>query len=367
MKTIGVRFRRASKIYTFEAAGVECSVGDPVLVETERGVALGRIAVAPAELKGPPAQPLKKAMRVANEEDLERESKNRELEKEAFDACGELVREKGLSMKLLIVESLFDRSKVIFYFEAEGRVDFRELVRDLARRFHTRIEMRQVGVRDEAKIIGGVGCCGRELCCAKWLSDFAPISVRMAKSQNIALNPAKISGICGRLMCCLAYEHKMYEELSRGMPKVGKKIETPYGEVKVIRRNALESSFTIYAEGKEIEVDLVEFREGRIKIPELEVLPKSKEAEEREAKREKRRAERRPQPRRPRSSDKKPSDAKPDNRQAGNKPEQKDNAPSPAGEKGKETKSDDTANQQQRRRRRRRRRPSGSREKKQDG
>jgi cell fate regulator YaaT (PSP1 superfamily) len=260
VKTIGVRFRRASKIYLFEAPEADCVLGDRVIVETERGMALGKVAASPRENSGPFPQPLKKVVRMAEERDVQREEKNHELEIEARRACIGLIAEKNLPMKLLTVDVLFDRSKIIFNFASEGRVDFRELVRDLAKRFHTRIEMRQVGVRDEAKMVGGVGCCGRELCCAIWLSDFAPISVRMAKSQNISLNPGKISGICSRLMCCLAYEHQMYEDLSQGMPKVGKRVRVPKGEGKVLRRNALEGSFVVLVEGEEIEVTLEEYR-----------------------------------------------------------------------------------------------------------
>ncbi|TAL18669.1 hypothetical protein EPN96_00745 [bacterium] len=264
LKTVGVRFRRAGKVYTFEAPEAECSSGDRIIVETERGLALGKVVTGPRELTGTPPQPLKKVLRLAGPEEIAREEENVRIEKDAFRHCQTLIREKELPMKLLTVESLFDRSKMIFYFASEGRVDFRELVRDLARLFHTRIEMRQVGVRDEAKIIGGVGCCGKELCCAQWLTDFAPISVRMAKSQNIALNPAKISGICGRLLCCLSYEHQMYEDLSRGMPKVGKKVMTQKGEGKVIRRNALDGNFVIYGEHGETEVDLEQYKKFKL-------------------------------------------------------------------------------------------------------
>ena len=173
MKTVGVRFRRASKIYTFEAPEAQCAAGQLVVVETERGMALGTIAVAPEEKAKLPSQPLKKVLRLAEERDIVREEKNRELEDEARKVCVGMIAEKGLPMKLLSVECLFDRSKIIFNFASEGRVDFRDLVRDLAKRFHTRIEMRQVGVRDEAKMVGGVGCCGRELCCATWLAKIA--------------------------------------------------------------------------------------------------------------------------------------------------------------------------------------------------
>jgi cell fate regulator YaaT (PSP1 superfamily) len=205
---------------------------------------------------------LKRVLRMAEERDILRYEQNCELEGYAHQFCSELIREKSLPMKLVDVEYLFDGSKAIFYFASDGRVDFRELVRDLARQFHTRIEMRQIGVRDEAKMVGGVGCCGRELCCATFLTDFAPISVRMAKDQNVSLNPVKISGICGRLMCCLGYEHKMYEDLARDMPKLGKRVQTPKGEGKVIRRNVLENTFAVVIEGKEFEFTLDQWRGG---------------------------------------------------------------------------------------------------------
>jgi cell fate regulator YaaT (PSP1 superfamily) len=266
LKTVGVRFKRACKVYTFQPGDAEYQPGDWVVVETERGMALGEIVAQAAE--GPePGQTLKKVLRRAEERDILRYEQNCELEGYALQFCSELIRQKNLPMKLVDVEYLFDGSKAIFYFTAEGRVDFRDLVRDLARQFHTRIEMRQIGVRDEAKLVGGVGCCGRELCCATWLTDFAPISVRMAKDQNVSLNPVKISGICGRLLCCLGYEHKMYEELARDMPKMGKRVQTRRGEGKVIRRNVLEGSFVVLVEGREHEVTVAEYRGEQAKPP----------------------------------------------------------------------------------------------------
>lgn len=258
-----MRFRPAGKVYTFDATEIECGTGDRVVVETERGMAVGTLASTPAEPSAPPAFPVKKILRPADQSDIARLEENARLEADARRACIDLIIEKKLDMKLLSVDAAFDRSKLLFFFAAEGRIDFRELVRDLARQFHTRIEMRQVGVRDEAKMIGGLGCCGRELCCATWLLEFAPISVRMAKSQNISLNPAKISGICGRLMCCLSYENKMYEDLSRNMPKVGKKVETPKGEGKVVRRNALEGTFTVMTQEGELEIKVEDFLASR--------------------------------------------------------------------------------------------------------
>ncbi|MBI5442628.1 MAG: stage 0 sporulation family protein [Deltaproteobacteria bacterium] len=259
LKTVGVRFKKACKIYTFDPGEVELHSGDWVVVETERGMALGEVAAAGTG-EAEAGASLKRVLRRAEERDFLRFEQNCELEGYALQFCSELIRQKNLPMKLVDVEYLFDGSKAIFYFTAEGRVDFRELVRDLARQFHTRIEMRQIGVRDEAKLVGGVGCCGRELCCATWLSDFAPISVRMAKDQNVSLNPVKISGICGRLLCCLGYEHQMYEELAKDMPKMGKRVQTRFGEGKVVRRNVLEGTFAVFVEGKEHEISLSEYR-----------------------------------------------------------------------------------------------------------
>jgi len=272
VKTVGVRFKKAYRVYTFDVTGVECELGDWVVVETERGMALGQVSSPPRELTEAPAHPLKKVLRRAEDRDILRYDQNCELEGYAHQFCLEVIRDKGLPMKLVDVEYLFDGSKAIFYFTSEGRVDFRDLVRDLARQFHTRIEMRQIGVRDEAKLVGGVGCCGRELCCATWLTDFAPISVRMAKDQNVSLNPSKISGICGRLMCCLSYEHQMYRKLGQEMPKLGKRVETPRGEGKVVRRNVLEGTFVFVGPQGEIEMSVDEFH-GRVGPPEPAPAP----------------------------------------------------------------------------------------------
>lgn len=257
VRVVGIRFKPAGRIYTFDAGEVEGRLGDWLVVETERGMALGQVANAAREHGGAAPPPnVKKVLRRAEERDILRYEQNCELEGYALQFCMERVREAGLPMKLVDVEYLFDGSKAVFYFTSEGRVDFRDLVRDLARQFHTRIEMRQIGVRDEAKLVGGVGCCGRELCCATWLTEFAPIGVRMAKDQNVSLNPAKISGICGRLMCCLGYEHSMYRELSRKLPKLGKRVPTPEGEGKVIRRNVLEGSYVVVGPGGEQEISI---------------------------------------------------------------------------------------------------------------
>lgn len=278
MRLVGVRFKKACRVYTFDAGEVECGLGDWLVVETERGMALGPVASPPREAGQPPPG-VRKVLRRAEDRDILRYEQNCELEGYAHQFCTERIRETGLPMKLVDVEYLFDGSKAIFYFTSESRVDFRDLVRDLARQFHTRIEMRQIGVRDEAKLVGGVGCCGRELCCATFLTDFAPISVRMAKDQNVSLNPGKISGICGRLMCCLSYEHQMYKQLGQELPKLGKVVQTPRGEGRVVRRNVLEGTFVLAGEGREFEVTADEYH-GRAPAHPPEAEPEPSEAPE---------------------------------------------------------------------------------------
>ncbi|MBI5344989.1 MAG: stage 0 sporulation family protein [Deltaproteobacteria bacterium] len=211
VKMIGVRFKQACKVYDFDSSGLELRSGDMVIVEVEKGLGIGAVAYGPKEME-PSAYPrkLKRVLRKADTVDMERHVFNTERENEALRICREKIVRYRLPMKLVRVEYLFDSSKAVFYFTSDIRVDFRELVKDLAAAFHTRIEMRQIGVRDEAKMLGGIGPCGRGLCCTSFLSDFAPVTIKMAKEQNLALNPAKISGICGRLMCCLGYEHGMY-------------------------------------------------------------------------------------------------------------------------------------------------------------
>jgi len=238
----------------FDAGDLSLEFGEDVVVESERGVLLGKVLSEPHHkekrfvLKSPG-----KVIRKATIEDLERFEENKKLEQRAFDFCLKKINEKGLNMKLVKTEVLLDRSKILFYFTAEKRVDFRELVKDLASEFRIRIEMRQIGVRDEAKMISGIGSCGRELCCSKFMNRFDLVSVKMAKEQNLALNPSKISGICGRLMCCLSYEFPVYLELKRDLPKVGKRILTKAGRGKVIRQNVLSQTITVeLEEGGEI-------------------------------------------------------------------------------------------------------------------
>ncbi len=229
-KIIGVRFRTAGKIYYFGPKDFQIEVGDKVVVETARGVELGTVAVGPKEVPDEEVvQPLKSVQRLATEEDLKKIEKNKEKEKEAFKICQEKIKKHNLEMKLVDAEYTFDNNKLLFYFTADGRIDFRELVKDLASVFRTRIELRQIGVRDETKTLGGIGICGRALCCTTYLTDFVPVSIKMAKEQNLSLNPTKISGVCGRLMCCLKNEQETYEYLNAQLPNVGDMVKTPEG------------------------------------------------------------------------------------------------------------------------------------------
>ena len=230
MKVIGVRFRTAGKIYYFSPLEFEIKKGDHVIVETARGIEFGTVVMPPKEIEEEKVtQPLKPMFRLAAAKDLEQEEANRKKEKEAFQICLEKIKKHNLEMKLIDAEYTFDNNKVLFYFTADGRIDFRELVKDLAAVFKTRIELRQIGVRDETKIVGGIGICGRPLCCHTYLSEFAPVSIKMAKEQNLSLNPTKISGVCGRLMCCLNNEENIYEELNRKLPGVGDFVTTEDG------------------------------------------------------------------------------------------------------------------------------------------
>ena len=237
-KVIGVRFRTAGKVYFFDPLQLEIKRGDHVIVETARGIEFGTVVAGVHEVEDDKViQPLKPVMRIAGERDIEQEAANKEKEKEAFKICKEKILKHGLEMKLIDAEYTFDNNKVLFYFTADGRIDFRELVKDLASVFKTRIELRQIGVRDETKMMGGIGICGRPLCCHSYMADFVPVSIKMAKEQNLSLNPTKISGVCGRLMCCLKYEQDTYEYLNSRMPSVGEKVKTPegiIGEVKSV-------------------------------------------------------------------------------------------------------------------------------------
>jgi len=226
-KVIGVRFRKAGKIYYFDPAGFDINVGDNVIVETARGIEYGKVVLGLREIEDDKIiQTLKPFIRKATPEDDEIEKKNKEKEKDAFKICLEKIKKHGLEMKLIDTEYTFDNNKILFYFTADGRIDFRELVKDLASVFKTRIELRQIGVRDETKILGGIGICGRTLCCNSHLAEFTPVSIKMAKEQNLSLNPTKISGVCGRLMCCLKNEQEAYEELNAKLPDVGDIVTT---------------------------------------------------------------------------------------------------------------------------------------------
>lgn len=229
-KVIGVRFRKAGKVYFFDPAGMEIKTGDHVIVETARGIEFGHVVLGNREVEDKKVvQPLKPVIRMATRADEEVERKNKEKEKEAFKICLEKIKKHDLQMKLIDAEYTFDNNKVLFYFTADGRIDFRELVKDLAAVFKTRIELRQIGVRDETKIMGGVGICGRALCCHSYLSEFIPVSIKMAKEQNLSLNPTKISGVCGRLMCCLKNEEETYEDLNSKLPNIGDYVTTDDG------------------------------------------------------------------------------------------------------------------------------------------
>jgi len=232
---IGVRFKRAGKIYYFDPNNQHVDKDQHVIVETARGVEYGKVVIGRKEVDDADVVlPLKKVIRIAGEDDARIVEENRVAAKDAYGTCAGKIKDHKLGMKLIDVEYTFDRNKIIFYFTAEGRVDFRELVKDLASVFRTRIELRQIGVRDEAKILGGIGPCGRPLCCSTWLGDFEPVSIKMAKDQNLSLNPTKISGLCGRLMCCLKYEHDNYESVKTELPKVGTYVMTSMGSGKVV-------------------------------------------------------------------------------------------------------------------------------------
>ncbi len=240
---VGVKFRDAGKVYYFAPGDLSLSQGEHVIVETARGMEFGTVVTPEVEIDEKSlSSPLKSVVRLATEGDEKKHQRNLERRDEAMKLCQEKIDEHGLEMKLIDAEYTFDNSKVVFYFTADGRVDFRELVKSLASVFRMRIELRQVGVRDEAKVLGGVGNCGRGLCCHTWMTDFEPVSIKMAKVQNLSLNPTKISGICGRLMCCLKFENDVYAKLKKGMPNTGERIDTPDGQGLVVDTNILESS-----------------------------------------------------------------------------------------------------------------------------
>ena len=269
---IGVRFRQAGKIYYFDPGDLDISMGQHVIVETARGVEYGTVCIPPRDLDDSlVVQPLKKVIRIADEEDDRINEDNHKKSKEAYRICLEKISKFGLKMKLIDTEYTFDNNKILFYFTADGRIDFRELVKDLASVFKTRIELRQIGVRDETKMLGGIGICGRPLCCYSYMSDFVPVSIKMAKEQSLSLNPAKISGVCGRLMCCLKYEQETYEWLNSKLPNVGDVVTTDDGiqgvvdSVNVMRQRVkiIITDENDEKEAREYSVDRLQFHKGR--------------------------------------------------------------------------------------------------------
>ncbi|NVM21067.1 MAG: stage 0 sporulation family protein [Desulfobacterales bacterium] len=259
-KIVGIRFRPQSKIYDFDAGHFVLSTGSHVIVKTEQGMALGTVVMPPR----PPGEQepkvhLKKVYRLANDKDLEQHRKSLDREKSSHSYCLECIKKLGLEMNLVSVEGLFDGTKLTFYYTADGRVDFRELVKMLVKAYRARIEMRQIGVRNRAKMCGGLGKCGNELCCSAFIRDFDPVSVKMAKEQSLSLNPSKISGLCGRLMCCLAFEHETYCDIKSKLPACGKMVWTKAEHGKIIRQNVLKNSVTIQLDdGRELDVRLEE-------------------------------------------------------------------------------------------------------------
>ena len=269
IKVVGVRFKKAGKIYYFDPTDLKIEKGNYVVVETARGIEFGECVIGIKEVREEDiVAPLKSVIRIASQEDIDKHFDNKAKEEAAFNICFNKIQEHKLTMKLIDVEYTFDNNKVIFYFTADGRVDFRELVKDLATIFKTRIELRQIGVRDEAKMLGGLGPCGRPMCCSSFLGDFASVSIKMAKEQNLSLNPTKISGICGRLMCCLNYEQSTYEDIRKRMPQVGSIVKTEEGTGEVISNNTVKETVRVKYKkaGEEIvndfNIDNIELIEG---------------------------------------------------------------------------------------------------------
>ncbi len=278
-RIIGVRFRNVGKVYYFSPKDFDIYTGDHVIVETARGVEYGTVVLSPRDVEDDKVvQPLKDVIRVATPEDDEHEAENRRKEREAYSICLKKIREHELEMKLIDAEYTFDNNKVLFYFTADGRIDFRELVKDLAAVFKTRIELRQIGVRDETKILGGIGICGRPLCCHTYLSEFAPVSIKMAKEQNLSLNPTKISGTCGRLMCCLKNEQETYEYLNKKLPGIGDTALTPEGlkgEVQSV--NVLRQTVKVLVQEDDDELELKDY-----KVEELKFIARKKEKQKKD-------------------------------------------------------------------------------------
>jgi len=258
-KKVGIRFKSGGKVYDFSCGAFVLNIGDQVIVETEKGLGFGMVEVPPELIEKDklPDKPLKKVFRKANDKDLKQVEQNKALEREAHAFCLKTIKSLGLQMNLFSVESTFDASRLTFFFTADGRVDFRQLVKILVKRFRVRIEMRQVGIRNQAKMCGGMGRCGRVLCCSSFMENFEPVSIRMAKQQGLSLNPTKISGQCGRLMCCLTFENETYRKLKQRFPKIGKTVNTKSGRGKVTRHNVICNRLTVrLTEGGEVEMDL---------------------------------------------------------------------------------------------------------------
>ncbi|MDV2583268.1 PSP1 domain-containing protein [Alkalibacillus haloalkaliphilus] len=274
LEVIGVRFKQAGKIYYFDPGDADLTTDDYVIVETVRGVEFGKVVISNKQVdEEDVVLPLKKVIRIADDKDKLTVSENNDMTEEAVRTCSDKIKERQLDMNLVDAEYTFDRNKIIFYFTADGRVDFRHLVKDLAAVFKTRIELRQIGVRDEAKMLGGIGPCGRMLCCSTFLGDFEPVSIKMAKDQNLSLNPAKISGLCGRLMCCLKYENDMYEDAKQELPDIGERLTTSHGSGKVVGLNMLERLVQVELSEMErvVEYTLDELiDEGAISVPAAE-------------------------------------------------------------------------------------------------
>lgn len=264
---IGIRFKEGGKVYYFDPKSFNPEIGKYVIVETARGLECGIVANTVCEVEDSAVvSPLKQVVRIATEKDLAQMEKNREKEKEAFDICEEKIAHHGLDMKLVDVEITFDNSKMLFYFTADGRIDFRELVKDLANVFRTRIELRQIGVRDESKMLGGLGACGRPFCCSSFLGDFQPVSIKMAKDQGLSLNLAKISGTCGRLMCCLKYEQNVYEDLLKITPRVGSVVSTKDGKGTVCDVSILKGTLRVKFEGNDDSVTFGVYNKEDVKV-----------------------------------------------------------------------------------------------------
>ncbi|WP_024832841.1 PSP1 domain-containing protein [Ruminiclostridium josui] len=268
VKVVGVRFKKAGKIYYFDPGELVIDLNQNVIVETARGIEFGLVVVPNREVEESEiVAPLKKVIRIATEEDNVHAQENDRKEKDAFNICLQKINDHKLEMKLIDVEYTFDNNKVLFYFTADGRVDFRELVKDLASVFKTRIELRQIGVRDESKMMGGIGICGRVLCCNSFLGEFQPVSIKMAKEQSLSLNPTKISGTCGRLMCCLKYEQEAYEDLLARVPKVGAIVETPEGQGTVVEVILLKEILKVKLDiGNESDLRVYNFKDGEIRV-----------------------------------------------------------------------------------------------------